>query len=387
MKFRLLLPCQSLSFLLAALQISTTFASKFNLKGPLVESEDSTSVLQRLDQCKTEIVPGPVPQNIHRIAICSAGHARSFYRMSMPHALMHNLIDAVPNGGEADLFLFAHVERGQPFGDRNKEQLFKTTAEEIAALEKALLVPGLRIKYKEIHHGSTPEELVRSFKKDNMTLLDDIPSAPLIEQKRILTRPHDQGRSGDTLASAMQFLWMYRCFDKVQQVSTIDGRAYDLIVRTRPDILLFAQLPWSTLQMSKLNYMPRWQFQPANELRNFGGEDWFFAATPSVLSNYMAPLREKYIYLQGLSLDQGGFFPVTWDASPWAVEARSHLAEVVFPVTILRGSGLLECERVDTEGRYIASLQISVLAKAYRRQCECFRTPNQRLHSGWNASF
>mmetsp|Transcript_113530 Transcript_113530/g.179439 ORF Transcript_113530/g.179439 Transcript_113530/m.179439 type:complete len:332 (+) Transcript_113530:48-1043(+) len=242
------------------------------------------------------------------VAVCCTGHLRSFGLPGVYSALASNLLKIVP--GNVDLFLIGHFgnRAGTPFAKKS----MNITREDDSSLRDALKFVG------ESHRvlGSGDCAALQQVWKDTGV-------------------SHRRCRDDDT--SFMQIMWLDACIQKVQ----MSDKKYDMIVRTRPDVGIFAPVPWEHVQPHGVSYMQK---------DDNGRADWFFTVSTSIIDAWWGKVMDLYLRGKGGLPDYTIFqefrqkYGIQVDAS--GNQSESILSEMTFPAAIVRRPDDVECWRI-----------------------------------------
>jgi hypothetical protein len=138
----------------------------------------------------------------------------------------------------------------------------------------------------------------------------------------------------------MQIMWLDHCIDKVRQ----SGVKYDLLVRTRPDVGIFAPMPWNNIDPHRICYMQK---------DNSSRADFTFTVPMDMLDAWWDNIMN--VYKREDPDNEGAPDYVILNSDK--VSSGRALKEVNFPAAIVRGSHSVECMRL-------------VKSPEYKRDCE-----------------
>lgn len=255
----------------------------------------------------------PLPRKLEKqapatynVAVCIAGHVRTFIEPGVYTSIAANLIGTAP-GGAADAFVVGHLGgwKGSKGNELEYQTWYSQHAADLndpnsAAIQNAVKAPGMHTKVSHISEGTCSD----------------------LEQVW-----HHRGISGRTCIddrSFLQIMWLDICIQDIKR-SLVQ---YDLIVRTRPDVGIFAPLPWASVSQSTVSYTRK---------ADSGNADWFFTMPMSTVDTWWEHIVSYYA--QG-STDLPDYHLMN-------VETMNH---VVFPVAIVRSPTVVECERIPDYG-------------------------------------
>jgi hypothetical protein len=131
-------------------------------------------------------------------------------------------------------------------------------------------------------------------------------------------------RSCTNDSSFMQIMWLDACIQTVR----MSNKQYDMIVRTRPDVGVFAPVPWGQVDRLRVGYMEKDADSRA---------DWFFTIPTSVIETWWDMVVDLYL------LGDGGLPDYTIFSDD---QSAAILSEVTFPAAIVRSSENVECFRI-----------------------------------------
>jgi len=247
----------------------------------------------------------------HRVAVAVTGHLRTFILPGVYKALAKNVIQTAP-GGPADVFLIGHTGTFAKSPDAKKHVAFlnkQDLGEHSSAVQKVLSYRPLNIKYKLISDGSC-EALKNAWKEDG-----------------IVMNRHCRGTGLNSRSEGifMQVMWMDHAFHKIRTSDT----KYSLIIRSRPDVGVFAPIDW------------RWSIAP-NKIsimkKDAGGmADWFFSFPTHFLESWWDEIA--HVYVRGAK-NSPDYYMFTHHIK------MVHVGRSYFPAAIVRNSHELECFRL-----------------------------------------
>jgi len=267
-------------------------------------------------------------QSTTATAVCSSGHLRTFAMPGMYKSLQQNLLSR-PN---TDLFLVGHF--GAFHGSPSAKSIQKfVLSRDDEALQKAIKFLGLDEAHMALGSGDC-DELEAVWKEDGVT-----------------------GRScRGANGYRMQLLGVDHCIRLVKHTK----KHYDLFVRMRPDIGIFAPMPWDSVDLHKVTYMPK----------DCGGKaDFFFAAPMNLLDKWWDHVLDLYKYNSHTPPDYAIF----------SNSASTPIKEAGFPAAIVRGEHLLECFRLVNGMVWQSSGQLQEQCKQ-AQECGLFGDSSAKCH-------
>lgn len=285
---------------------------------------------------------------IERVAVCSSGHVRTFPLPGVHTSFIKHVMETIPwPNAQVDYFMDGILgnhghSHGQAYPNESSDP----------ALRQALENPRLNLKSLELYNASNGDcaALQAAWTRDG------------------ITDRWCNHRKGD-YPHFYQVMFMDRCITKILRAP----ERYDVIIKTRPDVTLFAPMPWAELEQArhKVSYIPR---------QYGGGEDWFFVMPMDVVEGYWGEVLKFYMSPEISKMVQSEYqpdhrlFPKRKDHSPAANAVRPYLQRVVYPAVIVRHArrGGAECKKVHVPG--------------YERHCvKAFRSGNMTWvnHTGF----
>lgn len=275
------------------------------------------------------VVPNLARSGPKRVAMCMFGHVRTFVLPGVHSSIARNVMGSaahprrthvqgqdsqdsqdINKPGAVDLFFLGHLGN---FG--HTKDLVGNSSFSDTELQEALNFPGLNLKYQEVHESAHCEVLQELWQKEGT-----------------------QGRTCPQIwESCMPFMWMDRCVDAVKKAED----PYDLIIMSRPDVGVFAPMPWDKISFTKVNYMKR----------AYGmGEDWFFTLPMVAVDTYWHEIREIFRKHPRHQAPDRNMFVRDRDPNPppEAAILRPLLEPLQFPAVIVRNGTRADCERLET---------------------------------------
>lgn len=258
-------------------------------------------------------------------AVCCTGHLRTFGLPGMYSNFVKNLLES---GAKADLYFVGHLGKFSPTDPGNGEK-HPTEVDILSAddpsWKRASSFLGNHAKYVALTDGSC-DDLEKAWAADG------------IMGRRCRNEDGWAIDSSTRTGGAFyQIMWLDHCIHQAMG----SGNEYDVLVRTRPDIGIFAPVPWTQVDTHKLNVL-------AND--NPSHADWFFVAPWSFLNTWWASVVTSYNKGEPGYPDYVIFNFSSTETNKWLKVAQ-------FPAIIVRGPKDVECFRLHE-------------SPAYRKTCE-----------------
>eukprot|EP00931_Biecheleriopsis_adriatica_P032575 TRINITY_DN19000_c0_g1_i1.p1 TRINITY_DN19000_c0_g1~~TRINITY_DN19000_c0_g1_i1.p1 ORF type:complete len:340 (+),score=31.63 TRINITY_DN19000_c0_g1_i1:61-1080(+) len=257
------------------------------------DSPNILDVLARLPASSETLV---AKKHTRRVAVCVAGHLRTFIETGVHSALAKNAVQ------DADTYIVGHTgsytgsasaQSGSEYLSSHAEALGNAHSPEI---EQALNFAGLHTQDTYISNGDC---------------------------SALQARWDASGVTGWTCrgnGNFMQIMWINEC---IRMIRT-SGKEYDLIVRTRPDVGVFQEVNYNALVLNAVSYMPK---------ADSGRSDWFFTIPQDIVNTWWDKIANMYA---------GG----TNSLPDYTIFSGNGMHESQFPVAIVRSPTRVECERL-----------------------------------------
>lgn len=242
------------------------------------------------------------------VAVCVTGHLRTFVLPGVYSGLVANLLRTVP--GRADVFMVGHL--GQYKGSDNAIESMEmegVMSSDDPGLKAALSLVGADASNTKITAGDC-SSLEAAWRSEGVS-----------------------GRVCTGEGNFMQIMWLDECIQMVRR----SGESYDLVVRTRPDVGVFAPMPWPGVSLGSVSYMPK----------DAGGRaDWFFTIPWPMVAAWWDAIANLYA-----SGSNGVPDYTIFNAG------SETLAEANFPAAIVRGRRSAQCFRLVGSAAYAADCE------------------------------
>eukprot|EP00930_Biecheleria_cincta_P028262 TRINITY_DN1970_c0_g1_i6.p1 TRINITY_DN1970_c0_g1~~TRINITY_DN1970_c0_g1_i6.p1 ORF type:complete len:343 (+),score=51.66 TRINITY_DN1970_c0_g1_i6:63-1091(+) len=286
----------------ATLPFASTSLSMHQLFANQSDSPNIMDVLARLPVAQIAMSAGE-SKRAKKVAVCASGHFRTFIEPGVHSALAKHAVQV--GGASVDTYIVGHLgnyaatasaQTGLGYQAAHARALGSAQTPEI---QSAINYAGLNTKKTHISMGDCPA-LQAAWQAGGVT-----------------------GRSCRPNGNFMQMMWLDEC---VRMVRT-SGVAYDLIVRTRPDMGVFQPVDYNALPLNQVSFMPKDGYPQFRA-------DYFFAMPMSLVAAWWDSIANMYA---------GGedSFP---DLALFGDGAGMH--ETQFPAAIVRDASNVECFRL-----------------------------------------
>jgi len=242
------------------------------------------------------------------VAVCITGHLRTFVLKGVFSGIHKHLLTAP--GIQAGVFLLGHLGSFQGSADARATAWTTpvvSSANDTRLTEAALPLLRPFIKHLELTDGGDCQALEASWASSRI---------PGSYNPRTWSCLNEGGY--------LQVMWM----DRAIQEAMHSGDRYDVMLRTRPDVGVFAPIAWSQVSPMAVNFMPK----------DAGGKsDWFFVVAWSLIESWW----DETIIPGYKDRTLGGCCPdyVIFDRG-------EQLQQMDFPVVIVRDSQRADCFRL-----------------------------------------
>eukprot|EP00930_Biecheleria_cincta_P028264 TRINITY_DN1970_c0_g1_i9.p1 TRINITY_DN1970_c0_g1~~TRINITY_DN1970_c0_g1_i9.p1 ORF type:complete len:296 (+),score=43.65 TRINITY_DN1970_c0_g1_i9:204-1091(+) len=263
---------------------------------------DSPNIMDVLARLPTGQVAMSMSESkrARKVAVCVSGHLRTFILPGVHSALAKHAVQV--DGVSVDTYIVGHLGKyantvsaftGMGFQESHASALGNAQSPEV---QSAIHYAGLNTKDTYISMGDCPA-LEAAWQADGI-----------------------KGRGCKEFGSFLQIMWLDQC---VRMVRT-SGVAYDLIVRTRPDMGVFQPIDYNSLPLNQVSFMPK----------DDGRADYFFAIPMSLVTAWWDGIANMYVGGEMQAPD----FKIFGDG------AGMHQTQ--FPAAIVRDPSKVECFRL-----------------------------------------
>lgn len=241
-----------------------------------------------------------------RVALCIAGHLRSFVLPGVYSGIYKHILTAP--GIDAGVFMVAHLYNQCSSDFCRGAPKMQVDSQAHPNMKEAELLFKPYMKHYEITVGSDCNSLKSSWASSPTGLYN--------------SRTWHCWNDGGYL----QIMWLDRAIQEAMHGKFF----FDVMLRMRPDVGVFAPIAWTQVSRTAVNFMPK----------DAGGKsDWFFAAPHSLVHSWW----DEIIVPGYKSRILGGCCP------DYVIFDRGQgLHQMDFPVAIVRDAGTADCFRLVT---------------------------------------
>lgn len=279
------------------------------------ESPNIMDVFERLPGQKGTLI-SKNNKGAKKVAVCLAGHLRTFIEPGVYSAFAKNLAQ---EGVSVDTYVVGHLgsHAGNPWAKQHGLDYQQTHANLLenansSAIQMAMKFPGLNVKKTLVTKGDCAA-LEAAWHADGVT-------------GRSCRKPYEID------SNFMQIMWLDRC---VHMVRT-SGVAYDLLVRTRPDVGVFQPIDYSSLSLTAISFMDKED--------GVSKADWFWTMPMSMVNAWWDRIVKDYVQFA----EPGGYPQVP--SPDFYIFNQGALTLTQFPAVIVRSPSEVECFRLMDSG-------------------------------------